>query len=144
MAAETGKSFATEPSAQKEKIVSNKSTRKMLSQVRGEMAKPRVTASVRAKIGTSETAKGTPLSKTRTLGFQQASALALPPAKKLALSVTFGSILKEVERLKGLSGRLDRLADGQPSLTEALVPVSASIVRIATVLELVVITRSVV
>ena len=64
--------------------------------------------------------------------------------KKLALSVAFGSILKEVERLKGLCGRLDLLADEDPTLTEALLPVSASITRIATVLELVVISRSVV
>jgi hypothetical protein len=123
--------------------IRNKRAPKMLTQVRGEMAKPRITASVRANAGTSEVVKNTPPPKTRILELQPVSALEFSGPKKLALSVTFGSILKEVERLKRLSGRLDLLADEHPTLTEALLPVSASIVRIATVLELVVISGSV-
>lgn len=42
----------------------------------------------------------------------------------------FKRILQEVERHKRMSGRLDLLADEYPSVTEALVPLSASILRL--------------
>lgn len=54
----------------------------------------------------------------------------------------FKRILQEVERHKRMSGRLDLLADEYPSVTEALVPLSAGILRIATVLEVLVISKS--
>jgi hypothetical protein len=50
--------------------------------------------------------------------------------------------MREVEVLKLLSGRLDILADEHSTLTEALLPISAGILRIATVLEVLVISRS--
>jgi hypothetical protein len=56
--------------------------------------------------------------------------------------VPYESIMREVEVLKLLSGRLDVLADEHPTLTEALLPISAGILRIATVLEVLVISRS--
>jgi hypothetical protein len=52
------------------------------------------------------------------------------------------SIMREVELLKLLSGRLDLLADQHPTYTEALLPISAGILRFATVLEVLVISRS--
>lgn len=51
-------------------------------------------------------------------------------------------ILTEVKRLKELSGRLDLLAEEHPTFSEALVPISAGILRMATVLEVLVISRS--
>jgi hypothetical protein len=117
---------------------------KLLSQVRGEMEKPRITKSARALASSARTPKRIPVPKSRIVELLPVSPLESAESNKSALSVTFGSILKEVERLKGLSGRLDLLADEHPTLTEALLPVSASIVRIATVLELVVISRTVV
>lgn len=53
----------------------------------------------------------------------------------------YESIMREVEVLKLLSGRLDILADDHPTLTEALLPISAGILGIATVLEVLVISR---
>jgi hypothetical protein len=50
--------------------------------------------------------------------------------------------MREVEVLKLLSGRLDVLADAHPTFTEALLPISAGILRIATVLEVLAISRS--
>lgn len=49
---------------------------------------------------------------------------------------------KEVERLKRLSGRLDLVANEHSSFTEALLPISASILRLAVVLEVLVISKS--
>lgn len=51
-------------------------------------------------------------------------------------------ILVEVKLLKELSDRLDQLAGEHPSFTEALLPISAGILRMATVLEVLVISRS--
>jgi hypothetical protein len=52
------------------------------------------------------------------------------------------SIMKEVEILKLLSGRLDVLADQHPTYTDVLFPISAGILRFATVLEVLVISKS--
>lgn len=49
-------------------------------------------------------------------------------------------ILKEVERLKHLSVRLDKIAGEHPSITEALLPISSG--RMATVLHVLVIPES--
>lgn len=54
----------------------------------------------------------------------------------------YKSIIQEVERLKRVSGRLDLLANKHPSVTDALLPLSAGILRIATVLEVLVLSRS--
>lgn len=51
-------------------------------------------------------------------------------------------ILLEVKRLKELSSRLDLLANQHPPFTESLLPISAGILRIATVLEVLVISKS--
>lgn len=120
-----------------------KSAGKTLSRVKGEMAEPRVAASARQPDRPSKPGKSRAAQKARVVELQPRSALELSRSKKQAMSIIFGSILKEVERLKRLSKRLDLLADEHLTLTEALVPVSASIVRIATVLELVVISNSV-
>jgi hypothetical protein len=50
-------------------------------------------------------------------------------------------ILAEVDRLKRLSSRLDLTADEHPALTEALRPISANILSIATVLQVLVISK---
>jgi hypothetical protein len=55
--------------------------------------------------------------------------------------VPSNTILKEVERLKRMSGRLDLLANEHSSVTEALMSISGSILRIATVLEVLVISK---
>ena len=54
----------------------------------------------------------------------------------------YKQILVEVRRLKELSIRLDRHAEEHSSLSEALLPISAGILRLATVLEVLVISRS--
>ena len=56
--------------------------------------------------------------------------------------VPYKSIMKEVEILKLLSGRLDALADEHSTFAEALLPISAGVLRIATVLEVLVISKS--
>jgi len=50
-------------------------------------------------------------------------------------------ILAEVDRLKRLSSRLDLMADEHPTFTESLRPISANILSIATVLEVLVISK---
>jgi hypothetical protein len=50
--------------------------------------------------------------------------------------------MQEVEILKLLSGRLDVLARQHPAYTEALLPISAGILGFATVLEVLVISKS--
>ena len=54
----------------------------------------------------------------------------------------YNTILQEVDRLKQMSGRLELLANKHPSVTEALMSISASILAIATVLEVLVISKS--
>jgi hypothetical protein len=56
--------------------------------------------------------------------------------------VPYNIILKEVERLKQMSGRLELLANKHSPVTEALISISASILGIATVLEVLVISKS--
>lgn len=119
-----------------------KSAGKTLSRIKGEMDEPRVAASARQLGRPSKPGKSTAAQKARVVELRPRSSLELSRSKKQAMSIIFGSILKEVERLKRVSKRLDLLADEHLTLTEALVPVSASIVRIATVLELVVISNS--
>ena len=53
----------------------------------------------------------------------------------------YNTILKEVERLKEMSGRLELLANEHSSVTEALMSISGSILGIATVLEVLVISK---
>ena len=54
----------------------------------------------------------------------------------------YTKLLTEAKLLKDLSERLDRLADEHPSVTEALIPISAGILRMAIVLEVLVMSRS--
>jgi hypothetical protein len=54
----------------------------------------------------------------------------------------YTKLMTEAKRLKDLSERLDRLADEHPSVTEALIPISAGILRMAIVLEVLVMSRS--
>ena len=54
----------------------------------------------------------------------------------------FKRILKEVDRLKQLSVRLDKIASEHPSITEALLPISSGILGMATVLHVLVISKS--
>jgi hypothetical protein len=62
--------------------------------------------------------------------------------QEIRILVPYKSIMMEVEILKLLSGRLDVLAEQHPTFTETLFPISAGILRIATVLEVLVISRS--
>jgi hypothetical protein len=55
--------------------------------------------------------------------------------------VPYNTILKEVERLKQMSERLELLANEHSSVTEALMSISGSILGIATVLEVLVISK---
>ena len=54
----------------------------------------------------------------------------------------YDTILQEVDRLKRVSGRLELLANEHSSVTEALMSISGSILGIATVLEVLVISKS--
>jgi hypothetical protein len=63
-------------------------------------------------------------------------------SQEIRILVPYESIMREVEVLKLLSRRLDILADEHSTLTEALLPISAGILRIATVLEVLAISRS--
>ena len=56
--------------------------------------------------------------------------------------VPYNTILQEVDRLKQMSGRLELLANKHSSVTEVLMSISASILGIATVLEVLVISKS--
>jgi hypothetical protein len=55
--------------------------------------------------------------------------------------VPYNAILKEVERLKQVSGRLELLGNEHSSVTEALMSISGSVLGIATVLEVLVISK---
>jgi hypothetical protein len=114
---------------------SKSSDKRTLSQVKNEMAKPRVTASARVPI----TGPNAP--------FVQKSSLKQRPAKVFQLQETGvaaanRAILKEVERLTGMSERLKLLADQHSSAAKALLPISASILGIATVLKVLVISKA--
>ncbi len=114
---------------------SKSSDKRTLSQVKNEMAKPRFTASARVPI-TSQNAP-----------FVQKSSLKQRPAKVFQLRETGviaanRAILKEVERLTGMSQRLKLLADEHSSAAKALLPISASILGIATVLKVLVISKA--
>jgi hypothetical protein len=109
-----------------------KGAAKTLLQVKNEMAKPRVTASARAPLanakkpvvaGSSLTTKVFQLQETRVI-------------------VANNAILKEVERLKRMSERLELIADEHSSVTKALLSVSGSILGIATVLKVLVISKA--
>jgi hypothetical protein len=119
----------------KEDSLSKSSGRRTLLQIRNEMAKPRVTASARAPI------------KGQSAIFAQNSSQQHRPAKAF-LSQDTGvvaanrAILKEVERLTGMSQRLKLLADEHSSAAKALLPISASILGIATVLKVLVISKA--
>jgi hypothetical protein len=119
----------------KENGASKSSDKRTLSQVKNEMAKPRATASARVPI-TSPKAP-----------FVLGSSLTQGPAKVFQLQetgviVANGAILKEVERLKRMSRRLELLADEHSSVTKALLSVSGSILGIATVLKVLVISKA--
>jgi hypothetical protein len=66
----------------------------------------------------------------------------LSQIQEISVTVPYDTILKEVERLKQVSARLDLLANRHSSVTEALISISASILGIATVLEVLVISKS--
>jgi hypothetical protein len=124
-----------EPVITKKKGVSKSSDQRTLSQVKNEMAKPRVAASARVPI----TSLNAP--------FVQKSSLKQRPAKVFQLQETGvvaanRAILKEVERLTGMSQRLKLLADEHSSAAKALLPISASILGIATVLKVLVISKA--
>jgi hypothetical protein len=114
---------------------SKSSDKRTLSQVKNEMAKPRVTASARVPI----TGPNAP--------FVLKSSLKQRPAKVFQLQETGvvaanRAILKEVERLTAMSERLKLLADQHSSAAKALLPISASILGIATVLKVLVISKA--
>lgn len=110
------------------------SGQRTLSQIKSEMAKPRVTASARA-----------PITKPKAPAVPEES-LPQRPARVFQLQtgiiVANRAILKEVERLKQMSRRLELLADDHSSVTKALLSVSASILGIATVLRVLVISKA--
>ena len=56
--------------------------------------------------------------------------------------VPFEKLMKEVEVLKAMSGRLDLIAEEHSAFSEALFPISAGILRLATVLEVLIISKS--
>jgi hypothetical protein len=51
------------------------------------------------------------------------------------------SILREVQQLYNVSGRLDSLAEQHPIVSEALVKISGSVRNTATLLDVLVVTR---
>jgi hypothetical protein len=51
------------------------------------------------------------------------------------------AILQEAQRLHGVSGRLDSLAEQHPSVSEALLVISGSVRNTATLLEVLVTTK---
>jgi hypothetical protein len=119
----------------KRKSGAGKSSVKTLLQVKNEMAKPRVTASARAPIAKSKrpVVLGGSLIQASTKVFQ---------LQETGVAAANRAILKEVERLTGMSQRLKLLADEHSSAAKALLPISASILGIATVLKVLVISKA--
>jgi hypothetical protein len=99
------------------------------------MAKPRVTASARAPIANSKKpfVPGSSLTEASTKVFQ---------LQETGIIVANHAILKEIERLKRMSRRLELMADEHPSVTKALLSVSGGILGIATVLKVLVISKA--
>jgi hypothetical protein len=114
---------------------STSSGQRTLSQIKNEMAKPRVTASARAPI----TKLKAPLVPERSLPQEPAKVFQL---QETGVIVANHAILKEVERLKRMSRRLELLADEHSFVTNALLSVSGSILGIATVLKVLVISKA--
>ena len=56
--------------------------------------------------------------------------------------MAFEAILAEVEQLHNVSDRLEALADEHPPVSEALLTISGSVRNTATVLEVLVVTRT--
>jgi len=114
---------------------SKSSDKRTLSQVKNEMAKPRVTASARAPIANSKklVVPGSSLTEASAKVFQ---------LQETGVVAANRAILKEVERLTGMSQRLKLLADQHSSAAKALLPISASILGIATVLKVLVISKA--
>jgi hypothetical protein len=114
---------------------SGKSSAKRLLQVKNEMAKPRVTASARAPIANSKklVVPRSSLTQASSKVFQ---------LQETGVAAANRSILKEVERLTGMSQRLKLLADEHSSAAKALLPISASLLGIATVLKVLVISKA--
>jgi hypothetical protein len=119
----------------KKKSGAGKSSAKTLLQVKNEMAKPRVTASARAPIANAKEPliPGGSLTGASTKVFQ---------LQETGVVAANRAILKEVERLTGMSQRLKLLADQHSSAAKALLPISASILGIATVLKVLVISKA--
>jgi hypothetical protein len=119
----------------KKKSGAGKSSAKTLLQVKNEMAKPRVTASARAPIANANkpVVPGGSLIRASTKVFQ------LQETRVIGAN---NAILQEVERLKRMSERLELIADEHSSVTKALLSVSGSILGIATVLKVLVISKT--
>lgn len=54
----------------------------------------------------------------------------------------FEKLLEEVQNLKDSSNRLGRLADEHPTFTDGLLPISASVLKSAIILEILILSRS--
>jgi hypothetical protein len=124
-----------EPVITKKKKGASKSSdnKRTLSEIKNEMAKPRVTASARPPITSPKAPLVTEKSLPLGLKFFQ--------VQETGVIVANSAILKEVERLKRMSRRLELLADEHSSVTKALLSVSGSILGIATVLKVLVISK---
>jgi hypothetical protein len=115
----------------KKNSLSKSSSDRVLSQIKDEMAKPRVTASARA-----------PITHPKVL-FVPGRSLTQGPAKLFQLQEIGVPVANNsVERLKLMSRRLQLLADKHSSVTEALLSISGSILGIATVLRVLVISKA--
>jgi hypothetical protein len=75
-------------------------------------------------------------------GLHPKAPVKLSQLQEISVTVPYNTILQEVDRLKQMSARLELLANRHSPVTEALISISASILGIATVLEVLVISKS--
>jgi hypothetical protein len=119
----------------KKDSLSKSSGQRTLSQVKHEIAKPRVTASARVPV----TGPSAPFVQKSSLTQESPKVFQLQENGVVAAN---RAILKEVERLTRMSLRLRLLADEHSSAAEVLLPISASILGVATVLKVLVISKA--
>jgi hypothetical protein len=78
----------------------------------------------------------------RTESATATSETADPEADQLVLAAAFGDLLLEIDRLRGVSDRIENLADHHPGMEQGLYSAAGNIRSIATVLDVFTLIRS--